>query len=162
MGGRVVARTAAAAVALALIGCGPAARLDAPPPHDLDDEALPGARRAAAPAAPAATDDVRDDAVASGGEVAAAGAAGGPRPAPARRAATITLTVRDADVHDVLRLIATVARRSLVVADDVAGAVTVELHDVPWPAALDAIAGLLGLAVVDRDGILRVGRAPPR
>lgn len=58
------------------------------------------------------------------------------RPAPEPR---IDLDVRDADVHDVLRLLAETGRVNLVVADAVRGRVTVKLRNVPWTAALEVV-----------------------
>ncbi|MGE5187091.1 MAG: hypothetical protein ACM31C_33810 [Acidobacteriota bacterium] len=73
--------------------------------------------------------------------------------------APIDLDVQDADLHDVLRLLADVGRVNLVVGDDVAGKVTVKLKRVPWDAATCAIAQVHRLRVdVDRN-ILLVRRA---
>src|SRR5687767_14517615 len=62
-------------------------------------------------------------------------------PSPKR----ITLDVKDADLHNVLRLLADVGRINLVVADDVKGRVTVRLTNVPWSEALDVVLRSKGL-----------------
>ncbi len=52
----------------------------------------------------------------------------------------IDLDLKDADIHDVLRLLVDVGRINLVVADDVTGKVTVHLKKVAWDSAACAIA----------------------
>lgn len=134
------------------VGCGGA---PPPPPAATDDLELDHqlARReravATAPEAPApepATPAVRVEVVEE-----AAPAAGGPR---------IDLAVRDADVTDVLRMIAAAARIGLVVADDVRARVTLDIRGVTWRQAIDVIAHLEGLAVREADGIVTVTKAP--
>jgi type IV pilus assembly protein PilQ len=56
------------------------------------------------------------------------------------RGTPIDLDVKDADIHDVFRLIADVAKVNLVVSDEVTGKVTLTLKRVPWQAAACAIA----------------------
>ena len=57
----------------------------------------------------------------------------------------INLDVKDADLHNVLRLLADVGRINIVVADDVKGKVTVRLTNVPWTEALDVVLAAKGL-----------------
>ena len=78
---------------------------------------------------------------------------------PERGGARIDLAVRDADVADVLRMIAVAAKVGLVVADDVNAKVTLEVRHVTWRQAIDVIAHLEGLAVTEEDGIVLVKRA---
>lgn len=66
---------------------------------------------------------------------------GGAKPDPPR----ITLDVRDADVHNVLRLLADTGKVNIVVPDEVQGRVTIKLKNVPWNEALDAILKVEGL-----------------
>ncbi len=68
----------------------------------------------------------------------------------------IDLDVRDADVHDVLRLIAEVGRINLVVADGVKGRVTVKLRNVPWTDALAVVLRTHGLGQEREGGVLLV------
>lgn len=63
----------------------------------------------------------------------------------------ISLDVRDADIHNVLRLIADAAQLNIVVADEVKGRVTLKLRQVPWTEALDVILASKGLGR-ERDG----------
>jgi type II secretory pathway component HofQ len=67
--------------------------------------------------------------------------------------------VKDADVTDVLRIIATAAEVNLVVADDAKATVTLEVRHVTWRQAIDVIAHLEGLDVVEQRGVVTVTRA---
>jgi len=68
----------------------------------------------------------------------------------------VSLEFQDADIQDVLRLLADVSRLNIVTGDDVKGKVTVKLIDVPWDQALDIILTTLGLDKVQHGNILRV------
>jgi len=59
--------------------------------------------------------------------------------AAAPGAPRVTIDMRDADVHNVLRLLADLGKVNIVVADGVQGKLTVRLRAVPWRAALDAV-----------------------
>jgi hypothetical protein len=65
--------------------------------------------------------------------------------------ARIDLDVKEADLHDVFRLIADVGKVNIVVPGDVSGTITVKLTRVPWDLALKLVAKLKGLAL-ERDG----------
>jgi type IV pilus assembly protein PilQ len=66
-------------------------------------------------------------------------------------ARTIDLDVKDADIHDVCRLLAEVGKTNIVVADDVHGSVTIRMKHVPWDQALEAILRAKGFDSM-RDG----------
>jgi type IV pilus assembly protein PilQ len=51
----------------------------------------------------------------------------------------ISLDFQDADISDIIRLIADVSRFNIVLSDDVKGKMTLKLVDVPWDQALDVI-----------------------
>ena len=70
--------------------------------------------------------------------------------------APIDLDVKDADVHDVFRLLADVGHVNLVVSDEVSGKVTVKLKKVPWDLAACTIAEMQKLDVDVDGGILIV------
>jgi type IV pilus assembly protein PilQ len=70
--------------------------------------------------------------------------------------APIDLDLKDADVHDVFRLLSDVAHVNLVVSDDVAGKVTLRLKRVAWDLAACSIAASHGLELDVRDNILLV------
>jgi type IV pilus assembly protein PilQ len=74
--------------------------------------------------------------------------------------APIDLNVKDADIHDVFRLIAHAARVNLVVPDDVTGKVTLRVVRVPWDALACAVAGVHRLTITVDGNILLVMRAP--
>ncbi|GEM_PF-4048294 len=76
-------------------------------------------------------------------------------------AAPISLDLVDADIHQVLRLIAEVSGLNVVASDEVSGSVTVRLEDVPWDLALQAILTSKGLAATVNGGILQVGPQLP-
>jgi type II secretory pathway component HofQ len=87
-------------------------------------------------------------------------------PAKAGRAAApkaarrlIDLDLDRAQVKAALRLVADAAHMNLVVADDVAGIVTLHLKAVPWDAAACAIAEVAHVAIEVRDNILIATRA---
>ncbi|HEX6202465.1 MAG TPA: secretin and TonB N-terminal domain-containing protein [Thermoanaerobaculia bacterium] len=69
-----------------------------------------------------------------------------PPAGPARPPETISLSLRDADLVEVLRSFARLGGFNLVVDPAVKGTVTVELRDVPWTAALAVILRTHGLA----------------
>ena len=102
-------------------------------------------------------------------EVAASGAAATSPAAPAadrrsslRTAAQgytgekISLDFKDADVLNVLRILAEVSGLNIVATDDVQGRVTVRLVDVPWDQALDIILQANRLDTVQIGNVLRV------
>lgn len=101
----------------------------------------------------------------------AAGAASPPRrhtPRPAQRKPPpaaefpytgdpISLDLKDADLKDVLRTFATLARVNIVIDPEVKGSVTVRLIDVPWDQALDVVLRTNGLGYVVQGNVLRIG-----
>lgn len=69
---------------------------------------------------------------------------------------TISLDFKDADILDVLRLIAHKVGMNVVPGKDVKGIVTVKLQDVPWRKALDLILTNMGYAYMIEENIIRV------
>ena len=68
----------------------------------------------------------------------------------------ISLDFQNADINDILRLIAEVSGLNIIAGGDVQGTVTTRMVDVPWDQALDVILKINGLAQ-ERDGnIIRV------
>jgi type IV pilus assembly protein PilQ len=57
----------------------------------------------------------------------------------------ISLSLKDADVRDVLKTFATLTRLNIVVDPSVKGSVTVELREVPWDQAFELILTINGL-----------------
>jgi type IV pilus assembly protein PilQ len=68
----------------------------------------------------------------------------------------IDLDLKDADVHNVLRLLADVGQVNIVTADNVQGTVTIRMRNVPWDQALDVVLQAKGLGVVQHGNMLRV------
>ena len=68
----------------------------------------------------------------------------------------IDLDLKDADIHNVLRLLADVGRVNIVTSDDVQGAVTIRMRNIPWDQALDIVLQSKNLGMVQRGNIIRV------
>ncbi|MGZ3446344.1 MAG: AMIN domain-containing protein, partial [Myxococcaceae bacterium] len=49
----------------------------------------------------------------------------------------VSFEFKDIDIHNLLRVIAEVSKKNIVVADDVTGKITIRLRNVPWDEALD-------------------------
>ncbi len=81
-----------------------------------------------------------------------AGAATAAQPAGQR----ISLELKNTDILDVLRLIADVSKLNIITSDNVSGAVTVRLLNVPWQQALDIILRSKGLGKERQGNIIRV------
>jgi type IV pilus assembly protein PilQ len=68
----------------------------------------------------------------------------------------ITLTLKDADIKDVLKTFSVLTELNIVLDPGVNGSVTVELRQVPWDQALDLILKINGLDYVLENNVLRV------
>ena len=68
----------------------------------------------------------------------------------------ISLDFKDADVVNLLRILAAESGRNIVVGEDVKGKVSVSLHNVTWELALGTILESRGLSRLDRNGIIRI------
>ncbi len=68
----------------------------------------------------------------------------------------IDLDLKDADIHNILRLLADVGRVNVVTADDVSGQVTIRMRNVPWDQALDVVLQAKGLGMVRTGNLIRV------
>jgi type IV pilus assembly protein PilQ len=68
----------------------------------------------------------------------------------------IDLDLKDADIHNVLRLIADVGGVNIVTADNVSGQVTIRMRNVPWDQALDTVLQAKGFGMVRQGTIIRV------
>jgi len=72
------------------------------------------------------------------------------------RGRRIDLDLKDADIHNVLRLLADVGRVNIVTADNVKGEVTIRMRNVPWDRALDVVLQAKSLGMVREGNVLRV------
>ncbi|WP_197463748.1 type IV pilus secretin family protein [Desulfuromonas sp. DDH964] len=68
----------------------------------------------------------------------------------------ITLVFDDADILNILQLIAEVSNLNIVASDDVKGTITLRLVDVPWDQALDLIMEIKDLGMVKQGNIARI------
>lgn len=68
----------------------------------------------------------------------------------------IDLDLKDADIHNILRLLADVGRVNIVTADDVSGQITIRMRNVPWDQALDVVLQAKGLGMVRQGNLIRV------
>ena len=81
--------------------------------------------------------------------------------APAQKQYTgqrITLDFHDIDVRNLLRLLAEVSKKNIVVADDVTGRITVSLRNVPWDQALDIVLTSKGLGKQEVGNVIRIAK----
>jgi type IV pilus assembly protein PilQ len=130
---------------------------------------LPTASRAAgAPTVPAATQasaveaKVGADATATPARpVEVAQAPTPPPPPPTPGPATngsrlISLDFKDADVVNLLRILAAESTRNIVIGEDVKGKMSITLRNVPWELALETILETKGLVKVEKDNVIRI------
>lgn len=71
----------------------------------------------------------------------------------------ISLDFQNADIHDILRLLAEVSGLNVITGPDVQGSVTTRMIDVPWDQALDVILKINGLAQEREENIIRIAPA---
>jgi type IV pilus secretin PilQ/predicted competence protein len=79
-----------------------------------------------------------------------------PPPPAASGEKLISLDFKDADVVNLLRILAAESGRNIVSGDDVKGRVSISLKNVTWEQALDTILEVRGLAKVEKDGVIRI------
>ena len=72
------------------------------------------------------------------------------------RGRRIDLDFKDADIHNILRLLSDVGDVNIVVSDDVKGQVTIKMRNVPWDQALDVILRSKMLGQVREGNLIRV------
>src|SRR6185436_11680091 len=131
----------------------PAPRVIAAAPAPRPVEAKPEpkvtdpVRTAQAPAAPAPT-----------APAPAVPAPPPPPPAPTAQNGSrlISLDFKDADVVNLLRILAAESTRNIVIGEDVKGKMSITLRNVPWDLALDTVMEAKGLVKVERDGVIRI------
>ncbi|MBI2159481.1 MAG: AMIN domain-containing protein [Candidatus Rokubacteria bacterium] len=123
-----------------------------------DDAAAPAP--AAAPAAPA-------PAPAPAAPPEPARVAPAPIPAPVRLAQApaaqpsngsrlISFDFKDADVVNLLRILAAESAKNIVIGDDVKGKMSMSLRNVPWDLAFSTVLETRGLQKVEKDGVIRI------
>ena len=68
----------------------------------------------------------------------------------------VSFEFKDIDLHNLLRVIAEVSKRNIVVSDEVKGKITIRLRNVPWDQALDLILKTKGLGKEETGNIIRI------
>ncbi len=72
------------------------------------------------------------------------------------KGAKISLDFKDADVHNIFRLIAEVSDLNIITTDDVKGKITIRMVNVPWDQALDVILTTKNLIKIEEGNVLRI------
>jgi len=81
----------------------------------------------------------------------------GPPPAVAPDGSKlISLDFKDAEVLNLLRILAAEGGRNIVAGDDVRGKISVSLRNVTWEQALDTVLEVRGLAKIEKGNVIRV------
>ncbi|MEA3222404.1 MAG: type IV pilus secretin PilQ [Thermodesulfobacteriota bacterium] len=83
----------------------------------------------------------------------------GPTLKPKYGGKRISLDFQNADIHNVLRIIADVSGLNIVTSDDVKGTITIRLKDVPWDQALDVIMESKDLDKMQIGNVVRIAPA---
>lgn len=78
------------------------------------------------------------------------------RPSPAPPEARVSIDFKDADIVDIVRLMADVGSFQVVVDPGVSCKLTLKLKEVPWDTALDIALRVCGLGSESENGIVRV------
>ena len=68
----------------------------------------------------------------------------------------ISLDFKDADVVNLLRILAAESGRNIVIGDDVKGKMSISLRNVSWELALDTIMEARQLVKLERDNVIRI------
>lgn len=68
----------------------------------------------------------------------------------------VSFEFKDIDIHNLLRIIADISKKNIVVGDDVSGKVTIRLRNVPWDQALELVLRSKNLGQEDLGNIIRV------
>src|SRR5213593_509061 len=68
----------------------------------------------------------------------------------------ISFDFKDADVVNLLRILAAESTRNVVIGDDVKGKMSITLRNVPWDLAFQTILDTRGLQKIEKDGVIRI------
>src|SRR3972149_645144 len=68
----------------------------------------------------------------------------------------VSLDFHDADVVNVLRLLAEVSKLNMIIGDNVKGKITIKMLDIPWDQALTIILKMKGLGKIYENNVLRI------
>ena len=76
--------------------------------------------------------------------------------APANGSRLISFDFKDADVVNLLRILAAESGRNIVIGEDVKGKMSISLRNVPWDLAFSTVLETRGLQKVEKDGVIRI------
>jgi type IV pilus secretin PilQ/predicted competence protein len=79
-----------------------------------------------------------------------------PAPPPANGGRLLSMDFKDADVINLLRILAAESGKNIVAGDDVKGKVSVSLRNVTWEQALDTILEVKGLQKIEKGNVIRI------
>src|SRR5438093_259640 len=77
-------------------------------------------------------------------------------PPPPDGARLISFDFKDADVVNLLRILAAESGKNIVIGDDVKGKMSITLRNVPWQVAIATILETRGLQKLERDNLIRI------
>ena len=77
-------------------------------------------------------------------------------PTPSNGQRLISFDFKDADVVNLLRILAAESNKNVVIGDDVKGKMSISRRNVPWDLALDTILETRGLRKIEKDNVLRI------
>src|SRR3990170_1104801 len=79
-----------------------------------------------------------------------------PQGAPPGGPRMISFDFKDADVVNLLRILAAESGRNIVIGEDVKGKMSISLRNVPWDLAFSTVLETRGLQKVEKDGVIRI------
>jgi type IV pilus assembly protein PilQ len=79
-----------------------------------------------------------------------------PAPAPANGSHLISFDFKDADVVNLLRILAAESGKNIVIGEDVKGKMSITLRNVPWDLAFQTVLDTKGLQRIVKDGVIRI------
>src|SRR5881398_311220 len=75
---------------------------------------------------------------------------------PSNGSRLISFDFKDADVVNLLRILAAESTKNIVIGDDVKGRMSISLHNVPWELAFQTILDVRGLEKIEKDNVIRI------
>src|SRR5713226_5195546 len=79
-----------------------------------------------------------------------------PTPPPTNGAHLISFDFKDADVVNLLRILAAESGKNIVIGEDVKGKMSITLRNVPWDLAFETVLVTKGLQKIEKDGVVRI------
>jgi len=79
-----------------------------------------------------------------------------PAAQPSNGSRLISFDFKDADVVNLLRILAAESTKNIVIGDDVKGKMSITLRNVPWDLAFSTVLETRGLQKVEKDNVIRI------